>query len=199
MNIVLGDIDTQMLEKAQSTLAAAGVSVAVCEMDVTKPEDWQRFAECASEAFGKLHMLVNNAGVASAPGAIEDTSHEDWRWVIDVNLMGVVYGAEALVPLIKDHGEGGWIVNVASMAGMNGVPYAGSYTATKVAVVAMSEAWHTELAPHNIKVSALCPAFVQTRIHQSGRNRQQEYLQESAMDTDGSASGSVGGFVGKWN
>lgn len=195
MNVVLGDIDAQMLDQAKQKLTAAGVAVEVCQMDVSKPEDWRRFVDCGLQAFGKLHMLVNNAGVASAPGAIEDTNHEDWRWVIDVNLMGVIYGAEAVVPHIKSHQEGGWVVNVASMAGMNGVPYAGSYTATKVAVVGMSEAWHAELAPHNIHVSALCPAFVQTRIHKSGRNRQEEYLQSSEKDTDGSSAGSIGGFV----
>ena len=111
----------------------------------------------------------------SKPGPIEATSHADWRWVVDVNLMGVVNGTETIVPLIKQHGEGGWLLNVASMAGMMGVPYAGSYTATKVAVVGMSEAWHGELARHNIKVSVLCPAFVKTRIHLSHRNRQDGY------------------------
>ncbi|MBL4672042.1 MAG: SDR family NAD(P)-dependent oxidoreductase [Arenicella sp.] len=123
-------------------------------------------------------MLVNNAGVASAPGPIEKTNHKDWNWVIDVYLKGVIYGAEAIVPLIKEHGEGGWVINVASMAGMIGVPYAGAYTATKVAVVGMSEAWNVELAKHDIDVSVLCPAFVKTRIHLSHRNRQQEHFDE---------------------
>lgn len=176
MNIVLGDIDESQLAKAQVSLEGNGINTLGLKMDVTSPLQWRELADQATERFGKVHMLVNNAGVSSAPGPIEATNHEDWNWVLDVNLKGVIYGAETVVPLIKEHGEGGWMVNVASMAGMQGVPYAGAYTATKVAVVGMSEAWHVELAKHNIHVAALCPAFVKTRIHLSHRNRQTEYL-----------------------
>jgi NAD(P)-dependent dehydrogenase (short-subunit alcohol dehydrogenase family) len=176
MNVVLGDIDEAQLAKAEVQLQALGIDVLTVKMDVTDPVQWQALGEKAIERFGKVHMLVNNAGVASAPGPIEKTNHKDWNWVIDVNLKGVIYGAEAMVPLIKAHGEGGWMINVASMAGMIGVPYAGAYTATKVAVVGMSEAWNVELAKHNIEVSVLCPAFVKTRIHLSHRNRQHEHL-----------------------
>lgn len=175
MNIVLGDIDATQLKEAQAKLEAQGIPVLAVEMDVTSPASWANIAEQAIERYGKIHMLVNNAGVASAPGPIEATNHSDWQWVIDVNLKGVLFGAEAIVPLVKQHGEGGWMVNVASMAGMIGVPYAGAYTATKVAVVGMSESWNAELAKHNIHVAALCPAFVKTRIHLSHRNRQQEH------------------------
>ena len=175
MNIVLGDIDAAQLKEAQAKLEAQGVPVLAVEMDVTSPPSWANIAKQAIDRFGKVHMLVNNAGVASAPGPIEATNHKDWQWVIDVNLKGVVFGAEAIVPLIKQHGEGGWMVNVASMAGMIGVPYAGAYTATKVAVVGMSESWNVELSKHNIHVAALCPAFVKTRIHLSHRNRQDEH------------------------
>lgn len=175
MNVVLGDIDEAQLAKAESKLEGQGINVLAVKMDVTDPVQWKSVAEQAIKRFGKVHMLVNNAGVASAPGPIEATNHKDWNWVMDVNLKGVIYGAEAIVPLIKEHGEGGWMINVASMAGMIGVPYAGSYTATKVAVVGMSESWHVELAKHNIHVSALCPAFVNTRIHLSHRNRQEEH------------------------
>ncbi len=179
MNVVLGDIDEAQLAKAEATLTEQGVNVLSVKMDVTDPAQWQSVAEQAIKRFGKIHMLVNNAGVASAPGPIEATNHKDWNWVIDVNLKGVIYGAEAIVPLIKQHGEGGWVVNVASMAGMLGVPYAGAYTATKVAVVAMSESWHFELQKHNIHVAALCPAFVKTRIHLSHRNRQEEHIDQN--------------------
>lgn len=178
MNLVLADIDQKKLQSAASNLSDMGYKVASITMDVTKPEDWQATANLALESFGKIHMVVNNAGVASAPGTIERTSHEDWRWVVDVNLMGVVFGAEAIIPHIKAHGEGGWMINTASMAGMRGVPFAGAYTATKVAVVGMSEAWEVELEKHNIHVSVLCPAFVQTRIHLAGRNRQSNYVDE---------------------
>ena len=120
-------------------------------------------------------MVVNNAGVGGDTGPIEAQDQKGWQWTLDVNLMGVVYGAKVMTPLIKQHGEGGWIVNVASMAGMGGVPYLGAYTATKAAVVALSESWAGELEEKGIHVSVLCPAFVQTRIHESERNRPAQY------------------------
>ena len=178
MNLLLADINEAKLAEAHTNLSAKGYSVSTIKMDVTSPADWQATADKALAEFGKIHMVINNAGVASAPGPIEKTNHSDWRWVLDVNLMGVIYGAEAMIPHIKEHGEGGWMINTASMAGMQGVPYAGSYTATKVAVVGMSEAWAAELSKHKIHVSVLCPAFVQTRIHLSGRNRQTEYVNQ---------------------
>lgn len=181
MNLVLADIDAAKLAEAKSTLSAKGYSVVTCTMDVTDPSQWATTADTALEAFGKIHMVVNNAGVASAPGPIEKTNHKDWQWVVDVNLMGVVYGAQAMIPHIKSHGEGGWMINTASMAGMQGVPYAGAYTATKVAVVGLSESWAAELSKHGIHVSVLCPAFVQTRIHLAGRNRQADYTDSAAL------------------
>ena len=175
MNVVLGDIDGAQLEQARQQLQAQGIDVLTCIMDVTRLEQWSDLAEQALARFGKVHMLVNNAGVGAMGDSIERSKLEDWRWVVDVNLMGVVYGTQTMIPLIKQHGEGGWLLNVASMAGMAGVPFAGAYTATKVAVVGMSESWHAELQPHNIQVSVLCPAFVKTRINLSARNRQAEY------------------------
>jgi NAD(P)-dependent dehydrogenase (short-subunit alcohol dehydrogenase family) len=183
MNIVLGDIDVAQLANAVQTLEQKGVPVLGVHMDVSSIRQWQNLADQALDSFGKIHMLVNNAGVGGGTGAIEQIDDEDWRWVVDVNLMGVVYGTQTLVPLIKLHREGGWLINVASMAGMMGVPYAGAYTATKVAVVGMSESWYAELQPHNIKVSVLCPAFVKTRINLSERNRQDSYQKDTSNST----------------
>jgi NAD(P)-dependent dehydrogenase (short-subunit alcohol dehydrogenase family) len=179
MNVVLGDIDANQLALAEQALSEQGIAVLTVVMDVTNIEQWQNMADQAIARFGKLHMLVNNAGVGGMPGSIEQTNDKDWRWVMDVNLMGVVNGSQVIVPLIKQHGEGGWLVNVASMAGMAGIPFAGSYTASKVAVVGMSESWYSELKPHNIRVSVLCPAFVKTRINLSGRNKQSQYKDDS--------------------
>jgi NAD(P)-dependent dehydrogenase (short-subunit alcohol dehydrogenase family) len=178
MNVVLGDIDPVQLDIALTQLKADGVRAIGVAMDVTNISLWKHLAEQAVKQFGKIHMLVNNAGVGGGTGSIEQTDNLDWRWVLDVNLMGVLYGTQTMVPLIKKHGEGGWLINVASMAGMVGVPYAGAYTATKTAVVGMSESWYAELKPHNIKVSVLCPAFVKTRINLSERNRQPDYVHE---------------------
>ena len=175
MNIVLTDINEKNLQKACLELETIGVPVLPVILDVAKEDQWQKVAENAVARFEKIHMIVNNAGVGGESGSIENQNAKGWQWALDVNLMGVVYGAKVMVPLIKQHGEGGWVVNVASMAGMGGTPYGGAYTATKAAVVAVSESWAGELESEGINVSVLCPAFVQTRIYDSERNRQSQY------------------------
>lgn len=175
MNIVLTDINEENLQKAALELEANGVCVLPVVLDVAEEDQWQAVAEQAIARFGKIHMVVNNAGVGGESGSIESQNKKAWQWALDVNLMGVVYGAKVMVPLIKQHDEGGWVVNVASMAGMGGVPYSGAYTATKAAVVALSESWAGELESKGINVSVLCPAFVQTRIYDSERNRPAKY------------------------
>jgi len=175
MNIVMGDIDAATLSESGDALRAKGYNVLTCQLDVTDYAQWEAIVASATAEFGKVHMVVNNAGVGGTPGKIEDTEHETWQWVMDVNVMGVLYGAQACVPAIKAHGEGGWVFNVASMAGMMGMPYAGAYCASKAAVVSMTESWFAELQPYGIHASVLCPAFVKTRIHESYRNRQEKY------------------------
>ena len=197
MNVVLGDIDANQLEIAREKLESEGIEVLTVKMDVTDLAQWQNVADKAIERFGKVHMLVNNAGVGSKPGAIEQTDDKDWRWVLDVNLMGVVYGTQTMVPLMKQHGEGGWLINVASMAGMMGVPMAGTYTATKVAVVGMSESWYAELKPHNIQVSVLCPAFVKTRINLSSRNKPAEIKSEKENGDHAATSSAIAAHMQK--
>lgn len=187
MNIVLADIDQENLEKASIELQSAGVPVLTVALNVAEEAQWQEVADRAVERFGKVHMLVNNAGVGGGSGSIEEQDSNVWQWTLNVNLMGVLYGAKAMVPRIKQHGEGGWVVNVASMAGMGGVPYSGAYTATKTAVVALSESWSVELEKADINVSVLCPAFVQTRIHESERNRPAAYQSDTAKGTAGSS------------
>ena len=184
MNIVIADIDEENLKKAGLDLAAAGISVLTVALDVAEEAQWQEVANQALARFGKIHMVVNNAGVGGDMGPIENQDKKGWQWALDVNLMGVVYGAKIMTPLIKKHGEGGWIVNVASMAGMGGVPYLGAYTATKAAVVALSESWAGELEEQGIHVSVLCPAFVQTRIHESERNRPVQYQPDEVRTSD---------------
>lgn len=174
-HIVLADIDGAQLQIAEQTLLEMGIPALCVTMDVAEPKQWQHLVEQAEARFGDIHILVNNAGVGGRNGSIESTEHKDWQWVTDVNMMGVLYGMQAVVPRIKQHGAGGHIINVASMAGMMGVPYAGAYTATKGAVVSLSESWHHELKRHQIYVSVLCPAFVKTRINLCERNRQARY------------------------
>lgn len=179
MNIVLADIDEKNLLKSAAELESLGIPVLATLLDVADEMQWKSVAEKAVKRFGKVHMVVNNAGVGGDSGPIENQETEGWQWALGVNLMGVVYGAKVMTPLIKDHGEGGWILNVASMAGMGGVPYSGVYTASKAAVVALSESWAAELKDKRIGVSVLCPAFVQTRIYDSERNRPDKYKSEN--------------------
>lgn len=175
MNVVIADINEEQLQHAKQHLEESGIPVLALTLDVTDSTQWATVAEQAIERFGKVHMLVNNAGVGGAPSPIDTSTESDWRWVVDVNLMGVVFGAQAIIPLLKAHGEGGWVINVASMAGFMALPMASAYSATKAAVVAMSEGWHAELQEHDIHVSVLCPGFVKTRINLSQRNKQSQY------------------------
>ena len=194
MNVVLGDIDAAKVAATAAALRAEGINAAALGMDVSKPEDWQALADLALNTFGAVHALVNNAGVGGRPSTVESTSLKDWRWVIDVNLMGVVMGMQTLVPHIKAAG-GGWVVNVGSMAGLLGVPYGGAYNATKVAVVALSEGWAQELAKDHIHVAALCPGFVKTRIHMSTRNKTAEYLDEGEAHNPDESSNPMAAVV----
>ena len=182
MNIVMADIEQQTLQASADTLAKEGINTLACTLDVTEFEQWQAVVEAAKQRFGGVHMLINNAGVGGIPSSIAETDANIWQWVLDVNLTGVMFGGKAVTPAIKETGEGGWIINVASMAGMHGVPYATAYSATKAAVVSLSESWAVELKSQNIHVSALCPAFVKTRIHESLRTKQDKYATSVLKD-----------------
>lgn len=174
MQVMLADIETDALSVAVESLCGIGPGVRGVECDVTDPASLERAAQACHEAFGNVHVVCNNAGVAGGTG-FDDISLETWRWVIDVNLMGVVNGVRAFVPRIRIHGEGGHIVNTASMAGLNSGLGFSPYSASKFAVVNMSEGLAKQLAPHGIGVSVLCPGFVRTRMPESARNRQARY------------------------
>lgn len=174
MKVVLADIDDRALAAAKADLEGRQVTASTVRCDVTDRASMKTAALKAVADFGKVHVVCNNAGVAVG-GPWDAIREREWDWIIDVNLKGVVYGFETFVPLIRSHGEGGHIVNTASMAGMISPPNLEPYCATKFAVVAMSEGWAGQLAPLGIGVSVLCPGFVRTMIHESGRNRQDRY------------------------
>ena len=181
MNVVIADVDRDAATAAAERLASEQIKAAPIVCDVSERASVRAAALEAIAAFGRVHVVCNNAGVAVG-GPIGTVKERDWDWIIDVNLKGVIYGVETFVPLIRGHGEGGHIVNTASMAGMVSPPGMEPYTATKFAVVAMSEGWSAQLAPFNIGVSVLCPGFVRTRIHESGRNRQAKYGGDGDVD-----------------
>jgi NAD(P)-dependent dehydrogenase (short-subunit alcohol dehydrogenase family) len=174
MKVMLADIETNALAEAVKSLHDFGPNVRGVACDVADPASVERAAKASYEAFGNVHVVCNNAGVAAA-GGIDNISLDNWRWVLDVNLMGVLLGVRSFLPHIRAHGEGGHFVNTASMAGMNSGLGFSPYVASKFAVVGMSEALATQLKPFGIGVSVLCPGFVRTRIGESGRNRPARY------------------------
>jgi NAD(P)-dependent dehydrogenase (short-subunit alcohol dehydrogenase family) len=173
--VMLADIERAVLDAAVRNLEGVGPMVRGVVCDVADPASVEHAAEQATAAFGNIHILCNNAGVAAGSGS-ENISLDNWRWVLDVNLLGVVNSLAALLPHMRAHGEGGHIVNTASMAGMlsGGLGFS-PYVASKFAVVAMSEGLANELKPFGIGVSVLCPGFVRTRIAEAGRNRPARY------------------------
>ena len=170
MKVVVADVEQAALDAVQAEFEAANVEFLVLRVDVTDRDGMEAAAAETEGRFGKVHVLCNNAGVAVG-GAIDRMAYNDWDWVVGVNLGGVVNGIQAFVPRIKAHGEGGHIVNTASMAGHLAIPGLSVYTATKFAVVGMSETMRADLAAQDIGVSVLCPGVVNTNIFTSERNR----------------------------
>jgi NAD(P)-dependent dehydrogenase (short-subunit alcohol dehydrogenase family) len=174
MKVMLADIEAQPLAAAVESLKSSGMDVRGVICDVADPVSVEQAAQTAYAAFGHVHIVCSNAGVAAA-GGIDNISLDNWRWVLDVNLMGVLNGIRTFLPHIRAHGEGGHIVNTASMAGMIADLGFSPYVASKFAVVAMSEGLAPQLKPLGIGVSVLCPGFVRTGIGDSGRNRPTRY------------------------
>jgi NAD(P)-dependent dehydrogenase (short-subunit alcohol dehydrogenase family) len=181
MKVMLADIEAEALAAAVKRLHGSGPDVRGVCCDVADPVSVERAAAASFEAFGHVHVVCNNAGVGGGSG-IDNISVDNWRWVLDVNLMGVVHGIRSFLPHIRAHGEGGHIVNTASMAGMNSGLGFSPYSASKFAVVNMSEGLAMQLAPLGIGVTVLCPGFVRTRIWESGRNRPERYGPSQSPD-----------------
>ncbi|WP_431781247.1 SDR family NAD(P)-dependent oxidoreductase [Streptomyces chumphonensis] len=135
---------------------------AFLRLDVTSDADWAAAHTWVGEHWGGLDVLVNNAGVA-AGGRIDVLPMDDWRWITDINLFGVVRGCRTFTPMMKRQGSG-HIVNTASMAGLTHPPASGSYNAVKAAVVALSETLRYELAPYGVTTSVVCPSFFRTDL-----------------------------------
>ncbi|MFZ5669808.1 MAG: SDR family NAD(P)-dependent oxidoreductase [Pseudomonadota bacterium] len=174
MSVMVADLDEDRLAEAVGHLRGRGVEADGVVCDVARRDSVQAAAARAMERFGKVHVVCNNAGVPVG-GPFGRVPQGDWSWVLDVNLLGVVHGMETFVPLIEAHGEGGWIVNTSSMAGLLSPPTMEPYCATKAAVVAMSEGWAAQLASRSIGVSVLCPGVVRSRIDEGYSRRPAAY------------------------
>jgi NAD(P)-dependent dehydrogenase (short-subunit alcohol dehydrogenase family) len=169
MRLVLADVEADPLAATVAELGRAGADVVGVEADVSVVADVESVRDRALDAFGAVHVVCNNAGVGG--GSIIDAPLALWDWTIGVNLMGVVHGVHAFLPLLLEQDEG-HIVNTASLAGLGGVGGLGVYCTTKFAVVGLSESLHHDLVARgsSVGVSVLCPGFVQTRIGESTRN-----------------------------
>src|SRR5688572_9658371 len=170
MRVVAGDIEQSAVERVAKAIEERGGEAIGVHCDVTRRADLDALADAAWKHFGGCHLLCNNAGVL-VRGPLQSMSDADWRWVLEVNLFGVVNGIQAFVPRMIAQGAPAHIVNTASVAGLCILPEHGVYSASKFAVVALSESLRNDLAPHGIGVSVLCPGGVVTRIQESDRNR----------------------------
>ncbi len=182
MKAVISDIRQDHLDEALSYFKQQGQekSVHAIWLDVTDREAFARAADESERAFGKVHVLVNNAGMGLV-GPIKQSKFNDWDWGIGVMLTGVVNGITIFLPRILRHGEGGHIVNTSSMAGVLPISPGAIYCTVKAAVVGLAETIRGELAADNIGVSAFCPGLVSTNIRETGRTRPEKFKHDSGF------------------
>jgi NADP-dependent 3-hydroxy acid dehydrogenase YdfG len=177
MKAVIADIRQNHLDRAMAELPADRVHA--IRLDVTDRAAFAAAADEAERVFGKVHVLANNAGInLFAP--MDECTYQDWDWILGVNLGGVVNGLVTFIPRLKAHGEGGHIVNTASMASFISGPAAGIYSASKFAVRGISESLRWSLMPHRIGVSVLCPGLVKSTIYESDKVRPQHLSTDTA-------------------
>lgn len=175
MQVVMADIQQDALDNAAAALQAEGNNnILAIRTDVSVKEEIEALAKTAIEQFGAVHLLFNNAGVGGG-GTTWESTEKDWEWVIGVNLWSVIHGVRVFTPLMIAQDTECHIVNTASIAGLLGGTTNACYAVTKHGVVALTENLYADLKNQNLKVSTsvLCPGFVNTNIHDSGRNRQQ--------------------------
>ncbi|RCW46297.1 NADP-dependent 3-hydroxy acid dehydrogenase YdfG [Halopolyspora algeriensis] len=157
--VAIADLDADAGERARVELAGA---VSFHPLDVRDSIGWARVRQWCEREWGGLDVLVNNAGVAVA-GRMEAVSTDDWDWILDINLKGVVRGCREFAPLFTRQGHG-HLINMASMAGLMNLPAMSSYNVSKAGVISLSETLRYELAPHGVHTTVVCPAFVQTDL-----------------------------------
>jgi NAD(P)-dependent dehydrogenase (short-subunit alcohol dehydrogenase family) len=184
MSVVMADVERPALEEAAGRLASAGTVLAV-PTDVAEPASVHALRDAAVERFGTVHVVCNNAGVGGVRHPIGELDLNDWRWVLGVNLWGVIHGCEAFLPHLRSHGDG-HIVNTASVAGHLSLPFMGPYNVAKHGVVTLSETMLHELAHagSTVGVSVLCPGFVATRLIDADRNRPEHLSRPLAEPAD---------------
>jgi len=161
--LALADVDLAAARAVAKELESRGAEAQAFSVDVADRDDVFRLAEAVLERFGRVHLVCNNAGVAIG-GEMWSAPLEDWTFTMGINFWGVLYGVQAFVPILLEQGEGGHVVNTASMAGLTGMSFLGMYCASKFAVVGLTESLSREVRDRGIGVSLLCPMIVATNI-----------------------------------
>jgi NAD(P)-dependent dehydrogenase (short-subunit alcohol dehydrogenase family) len=194
VKVMLCDIEKDALEKAVAELRRTNADVDGVVADVSLKTELQAAADATVARYGEVHILHNNAGVAGG-GSYGAWTARGWDWTIGVNLMAVIWGVEIFGPLIERHGQGGHIVNTASIAGL--ISGSGNaYNVTKYGVVALSEGLRFELAPRGIGVSVLCPGFIRTAIIDSVRNLPERFAGAVAAAPSGPGQAAIETWLG---
>ena len=180
MNLVLADIEATKLDAAAARLGIDAGRILAQRTDVSREDEVKALADAAFARFGGVHLLCNNAGVGLTRVSWE-LSTADWNWVLGVDLWSVIHGVQHFVPRMLQQAEGGHVVNTSSVAGLLSTPGMAAYNVAKHGVVTLSETLYGELlaAKAKVGVSVLCPAWVPTAIHESGRNRQERFGEAS--------------------
>jgi len=183
MKVVLADIEAPALDAAVAGLRDAGADALGVRCDVSDAGSVRDLARATDEAYGDVHVVCLNAGVATS-GALHEQTLSDWEWILGVNLMGIVHGLDAFLPGLVNRDEG-HVVVTASIAGHTAYPGLGPYSASKHAAVAIAETLHNELVSNGSRVgaTALCPGFVDTGIFESARNRP-EHLTDALAEPE---------------
>ena len=172
--VVIADIEAVALARAVGQLHDDGIEAHGVECDVTSFDAVQSLAAQSFERLGEVHVVFNNAGVAIG-GPVAALTHDEWRWIVDVDLWGPIHGVEAFLPRLLAQNDGGHLLFTASFAGLVPNVGLGAYCVAKYGVVALAEVLHRELRGSDIGVSVLCPMRVATNIGTSGRNRGAAY------------------------
>src|SRR2546426_3662531 len=191
--IVLADVDRAAMEGVAAALGERGTEVLAVPTDVTALESVRALADAAERRFGAVHIVCNNAGVATM-SELGAATHADWQYTMNVNFWGVVHGVETFVPRLLARGAGGHIVNTASMAGLVGMRWLRGYCASQFAVVGLTQALHPELPQEGIGVSVLCPMIVETNINENSIPHRPAALQNpggAAVPEGAAMAGSV--------
>jgi NAD(P)-dependent dehydrogenase (short-subunit alcohol dehydrogenase family) len=167
-HVAVADVNDAASEETLTLVRQAGGNGQVEHLDVTQLGQWQQIHQRLSKQWPHLDLLVNNAGVGVG-GEVGRLPLDDWRWIVNINLWGVIYGCHTMVEWLKANPQGAHIVNIASMAAIVSAPSMAPYNVTKAGVLSLSETLYGELLPYNVGVTGVCPSFFPTSIIKSGR------------------------------